>query len=258
MKQTNARFNGRTAMVTGAASGIGLATARRLAREGASVALLDRDVARLDDAVASMSTEGARVGSWAVDVTDEAAVNDAVEAAEAALGPIEVLVAAAGVLESGTVEGQDLALWDRTIAINLRGQLLVARAVLPRMQKRNRGAIAMVSSVSAAVGDRGVSAYAVSKAGVSSLAKQIAAENAAIGIRCNAVLPGWIDTPFNDAVFTSAQERADEVARSVPLGREGTPDEVAGLIAYLCSEEAAYITGTEILIDGGLLLGVAT
>lgn len=116
----------------------------------------------------------------------------------------------------------------------------------------------MVSSVSAAVGDRGVSAYAVSKAGVSSLAKQIAAENAAIGIRCNAVLPGWIDTPFNDAVFTSAQERADEVARSVPLGREGTPDEVAGLIAYLCSEEAAYITGTEILIDGGLLLGVAT
>lgn len=258
MTQTNARFEGRTALVTGAASGIGLATARRLAREGASVALLDRDAARLDDAVASVLTEHARVGSWAVDVTDEAAVNDAVTAAEASLGPIDVLVTAAGILESGTVEGQELALWDRTIAINLRGQLLVARAVLPRMQKRNRGAIAMVSSVSAAVGDRGVSAYAVSKAGVSSLAKQIAAENATGGIRCNAVLPGWINTPFNDAVFTSAQERADEVARSVPLGREGTPDEVAGLIAYLCSDEAAYITGTEILIDGGLLLGVAT
>jgi NAD(P)-dependent dehydrogenase (short-subunit alcohol dehydrogenase family) len=258
MMQANARFEGRTALVTGAASGIGLATARRLAREGASVGLLDRDAARLDDALASVLTENTRAGSWAVDVTDEAAVNDAVTAAEASLGPIDVLVTAAGILESGTVDGQELALWDRTIAINLRGQLLVARAVLPRMQKRCRGAIAMVSSVSAAVGDRGVSAYAVSKAGVSSLAKQIAAENAAVGIRCNAVLPGWINTPFNDAVFTSAQERADEVARSVPLGREGTPDEVAGLIAYLCSDEAAYITGTEILIDGGLLLGVAT
>lgn len=115
----------------------------------------------------------------------------------------------------------------------------------------------MVSSVSAAVGDRGVSAYAVSKAGVSSLAKQIAAENAAYGIRCNAVLPGWIDTPFNDAVFSSTQERIDEVARTVPMGREGTADEVAALICFLSSNEASYITGTEVLIDGGLLLGVA-
>lgn len=258
MTYTTDRFMGKVALITGAASGIGLATARRLAREGAAVALLDRDAPRLKEAAGSISRDGARVGSWPVDVTDATAVDDAVESVARSLGAIDVLVTAAGILESGTVEGQDLALWDRTIAINLRGQLLVARAVLPVMQQRGVGSIAMVSSISAVVGDRGVSAYAVSKAGVSSLAKQIAAENAVSGIRCNAVLPGWIDTPFNDAVFVDAQERADEVARTVPMGREGTPEEVAGLIAYLCSDEAAYITGTEIRIDGGLLLGVAT
>jgi NAD(P)-dependent dehydrogenase (short-subunit alcohol dehydrogenase family) len=257
MMHTMNRFDGHTALVTGAASGIGLATARRLAAEGGAVALIDRDSTGLDAAVAVLAAEGSRTRAWSVDVTDEAAVNDAVADAEASLGPISVLVTAAGILESGTVEGQSLALWDRTLAINLRGQLLAARAVLPGMQARGRGTVAMVSSVSAAVGDRGVSAYAVSKAGVSSLAKQIAAENAAMGIRCNAVLPGWINTPFNDAVFSSAQERLDEVARTVPLRREGTPEEVAALICFLCSDEASYITGTEILVDGGLLLGVA-
>lgn len=258
MTYTPNRFLGKVALVTGAAGGIGLATARRLAGEGAAVALLDRDAPRLKEAVGSIFRDGARVGSWPVDVTDATAVDEAVDSIARTLGPIDVLVTAAGILESGTVEGQDLALWDRTIAINLRGQLLVARAVLPMMQQLGGGSIAMVSSISAVTGDRGVSAYAVSKAGVSSLAKQIAAENAASGIRCNAVLPGWINTPFNDVVFADAQERAAEVARTVPLSREGTPDEVAGLVAYLCSDEAAYITGTEIRIDGGLLLGVAS
>jgi NAD(P)-dependent dehydrogenase (short-subunit alcohol dehydrogenase family) len=158
------------------------------------------------------------------------------------------------VLESGSVEGQDLAVWDRTLEINLRGQLLVARAVLPQMQSRQSGSIVMVSSVSAVVGDKGVSAYAVSKAGVASLSKQIAAENAANGIRCNCVLPGWINTPFNDVVFSSEQERINEVARTVPMGREGTPTEVAALIAFLCSLEASYITGTTIIVDGGQTL----
>lgn len=257
MTHNTGRFEGQTALVSGAASGIGLATATRLVAEGARVALLDRDADGLRIAAARIVGEGGAVESWVVDVTDEASVNTAVGEAEASLGGIGVLVTAAGILESGSIEGQDLAMWDRTIAVNLRGQLLVTRAVLTRMQNRARGAIVMVSSVSAAVGDRGVSAYAVSKAGVSSLAKQIAAENAAYGIRCNAVLPGWIDTPFNDAVFSSTQERIDEVARTVPMGREGTADEVAALICFLSSNEASYITGTEVLIDGGLLLGVA-
>lgn len=257
MTHHTARFEGQTALVTGGASGIGLATARRLAAEGARVALLDRDGDALRSVPAEIAAAGGTVGSWTVDVADEASVNASVGEAEESLGGIDLLVTAAGILESGSVEGQDLGLWDRTLAVNLRGQLLVTRAVLPGMQGRGRGAIVMVSSVSAAVGDREVSAYAVSKAGVSSLAKQIAAENAARGIRCNAVLPGWINTPFNDAVFSSAQERIDEVTRTVPLGREGTPDEVAALICFLGSHEASYITGTEVLVDGGLLLGVA-
>lgn len=257
MTQHTARFAGQTAFVTGGASGIGLATARRLAVEGARVALLDRNGDALTSAVAEIAEVGDTVRSWTVDVTDEASVNTAVGEAEDFLGGIDLLVTAAGILESGSVEGQDLALWDRTIAVNLRGQLLVTRAILPGMQSRGRGAIVMVSSVSAAVGDREVSAYAVSKAGVSSLAKQVAAENAARGIRCNSVLPGWINTPFNDAVFSSAQDRIDEVTRTVPLGREGTPDEVAAVICFLGSHEASYITGTEVLVDGGLLMGVA-
>ena len=257
MTHHTARFDGQTALVTGGASGIGLASARRLAAEGARVALLDRDGEALRSVAAEIAAAGGTVGSWTVDVAVESSVNAAVGEAEESLGGIDLLVTAAGILESGSVEGQDLGLWDRTLAVNLRGQLLVTRAVLPGMQGRGRGAIVMVSSVSAAVGDCEVSAYAVSKAGVSSLAKQIAAENAARGIRCNAVLPGWVNTPFNDAVFSSAQERIDEITRTVPLGREGTPDEVAALICFLGSHEASYITGTEVLVDGGLLLGVA-
>ncbi len=253
---TAARFEGVTAVVTGAASGIGLAAARRLAGEGAQVALLDRDATALEAACADLSASGGSCRGFALDVTDEAAVERSIDIVESEIGAIGVLVSAAGVLESGSVEGQDLSLWDRTMEINLRGQLLIARAVLPRMQSRKSGSIVMVSSVSAVVGDKGVSAYAVSKAGVASLSKQIAAENAANGIRCNCVLPGWINTPFNDVVFSSQKERSEEVARTVPMGREGTPNEVAALIAFLSSAEASYVTGSEVLIDGGLLLGV--
>jgi len=257
MTMSESRFAGHVALVTGGASGIGRATTRRLAAEGASVALLDLDGAALEAAVADVTSVGGVARGWPVDVTDELSVTQAVAEAESGLGPISVVVTAAGILEAGSVESQDLALWDRTIAVNLRGQLLTVRAVLAQMKERGQGSIVMVSSVSAAAGDQGVSAYAVSKAGVSSLAKQIAAEGAGHGIRCNAVLPGWINTPFNDAVFATAQERIDEVARTVPLGREGTPEEVASLICFLASDEASYITGTEILVDGGLLLGVA-
>lgn len=145
-------------------------------------------------------------------------------------------------------------MWDKTLAVNLRGQLNLLRACLPRMRERG-GSIALVSSISAVIGDRDVAAYAASKAALTSLAKQTACEEARHSIRCNAVLPGWIDTPINDAVFDSGEQRRAEVTRTVPLGREGSPAEVAALVAYLGSDEAAYITGTTVLIDGGYFSG---
>ena len=249
------RFVGRVALVTGGGNGIGRATALRLAREGCVVAVADRDEAAWAQTV-ELADDPSRVKGFTLDVANEDEVARVVTEVTKSLGAPDVLCLAAGVLNTGDVADQALELWDHTMGVNLRGQLLVLRQVLPGMQARRSGAIVMLSSVSALVGDRGVSAYAVSKAGVSSLAKQVAAESASYGVRCNAVCPGWIDTPFNDVVFANAAERAAEVHRTVPLGREGTPDEVASLIAFLCSDEAAYITGSSMLIDGGLLLGV--
>jgi NAD(P)-dependent dehydrogenase (short-subunit alcohol dehydrogenase family) len=250
------RFDGRVALVTGGASGIGLATAVRLAEEGAKVALVDRDRQAIDDNVTALQDVGKSVRGWAADVTDEPALQAIVAEVEAEFGTVDTLCAAAGILEVASIVEQSLDLWDRTLETNLKGQLLTLRSVLPAMKRRGLGSIVMVSSVSALVGDHDVSAYSASKAGVASLAKQVAAEYAGSGVRCNVVLPGWIGTPFNDVAFESAAERADEVARTVPVGREGTPEEVAALIAFLCSDEASYITGSSVLIDGGLLLGV--
>lgn len=250
------RQAGSVAVVTGAASGIGRATAERLAGEGAAVALLDRSGPAVELVAQELIKQGLTANAWQCDVTDEIEVSRVVGEVTESLGPIAVLCTAAGILESGEIIEQSLDMWDRTLDVNLRGQLIVLRAVLPGMYERKAGSVVMMSSVSALVGDRSVSAYAVSKAGVSSLAKQVAAEGAAFGVRCNAVCPGWVNTPFNDVVFTSPDERDEVVRRTVPLGREGTPAEVAALVAFLASNEAAYITGTSVLIDGGLLLGV--
>jgi meso-butanediol dehydrogenase/(S,S)-butanediol dehydrogenase/diacetyl reductase len=250
------RYQGKVVLVTGAASGIGRAVAERVSSEGATVLVLDRSEL-VQEVAAGITASGGFARPEVVDVSDGDAVASAVNAGIAELGRLDSVCGAAGILRTGSVAEGSLEVWDQTMAVNLRGQLNVLRACLPHLRDHG-GAISLVSSISAVIGDRDVAAYAASKAALTSLAKQTAFEEAQHGIRCNSVVPGWIDTPINDAVFDNSDQRAAEVARTVPLAREGTAAEVAGLIAYLCSDEAAYVTGTSILIDGGLLLGVSS
>lgn len=257
MLKSERRYDSKVVLVTGAASGIGRAVAERVAAEGArAVVLIDRSERVIEVADAINADVGGAIAAR-VDVTDEAAMNHVVATTRAQYGRVDLVCGAAGILRLGSVADGPDDVWEQTFAINLRGQLNLLRASLPAM-RASGGAVVLVSSISAIVGDRDVAAYAASKAAVTSLAKQTAFEEARHGIRCNTIVPGWIDTPINDAVFTTTAQRRETIRATVPLRREGTPAEVAGLIAYLGSDEAGYITGTSLLIDGGLLMGVAS
>jgi NAD(P)-dependent dehydrogenase (short-subunit alcohol dehydrogenase family) len=129
------------------------------------------------------------------------------------------------------------------------------QTVLSGMRRRGAGVISITASSAALVGEAGSAPYAPSKAALVNFTKQVAVENASLGIRCNCVCPGWVDTPFNDPSFSSERERNETVSRQVPMGREGVPDEVAATIAFLCSDDASYITGHALVVDGGLTLG---
>jgi NAD(P)-dependent dehydrogenase (short-subunit alcohol dehydrogenase family) len=240
------RFAGRGALVTGGASGIGLATARALAREGARVALLDRD--------RSVSDVAGGLGGVSVvaDVTDEAAVEAAVETVARELGAApDVLVSSAGVYRVEPLLETAAGDWDAVLAVNLRGTFLVARAVVRRLAGAG-GAIVNLSSMAAVVADASepTGHYNASKAGVIALTRQMAAEWAPLGVRVNAVCPGVIDTPMLRLMDDPAAG-ARYLRESVPLGRLGRADEVAELILFLASDAASYITGAAVPVDGG-------
>jgi NAD(P)-dependent dehydrogenase (short-subunit alcohol dehydrogenase family) len=229
-------FAGRRALVTGGASGIGRAVAERLGREGAVVAVLDRE------------------GPIAADVSDPDAVERAVGAAVEALGRVpDVLVNCAGVYRVTPLLELSSGEWDEVLAVNLRGSFLVGQAVARRLvAARSRGAIVNVASIAAVRADVAEQAahYNASKAGVVALTQQMAAELAAHRIRVNAVAPGVIETPMLRLTDDPKRARA-YLDASVPLRRLGRPEEVAAVICFLASEEAAYVTGACVPVDGG-------
>jgi 3-oxoacyl-[acyl-carrier protein] reductase len=243
------RLERRRALVTGGASGIGFATAKRLGAEGASLAVLDRRSERLHE-------EAGRLGANPVvaDVTNPEEVSRAVaEAAEAAGGPMDVLVNAAGVYRVAALLDLDPSEWDAVLNVNLRGSFLVAQEVVRHLiPAGTRGAIVNVSSIAAIGGDAAEPAahYHASKAGVVALTRQMAVEWASYGVRANAVLPGFIDTPMLRMMDDPRKGRA-YLDERVPLRRLGRPGEVGALIAFLASEEASYITGAVVAVDGG-------
>jgi 2-hydroxycyclohexanecarboxyl-CoA dehydrogenase len=245
------RLAERTALVTGGAGGIGAATCRRLAAEGARVAVTDVNLDR-----ASRVAEEIDGGAYELDVRSDDSIREAVEAAERDLGPIDVLVNNAGYDEWGWFTETDPALWDRVLAVNLRGVIAVTHRVLPGMQQRRRGRIVNTASEAGRVGSSGSAAYSAAKAGVIGFTKTIAVENGRYGITCNAVAPGPIETPL----LMSAPEQLGDLGKrivetmvgSTTLRRLGQPDEVAAAIAFLASDDASYITGEALGVSGGL------
>jgi glucose 1-dehydrogenase len=242
---------GRVAVVTGAASGIGRATAESLAEVGASVALLDINAEGARAAAAAIAAKGAKVAAVACDTTSQASLADAVRAVEAALGPAEILVNNAGVLRPGGLDTISLADWNAILAVNLTGYLLAAQAFGAGMRKRRRGAIAHVASIAASEPQPFSGAYSAAKTGVVMLSRQLAFEWGPQGVRSNVVSPGLIRTPLSEA-FYQTPGVTEARSRIVPGGRVGTPDDIARAITFLVSEKADYVNGAELLVDGGL------
>jgi NAD(P)-dependent dehydrogenase (short-subunit alcohol dehydrogenase family) len=244
-----ARLNGKIAIVTGAASGIGLAITEAFVAEGASVALFDRDAALLGHALVGSE----RVSRHVCDVTDANAVDAAIAAARERFGPINVLVNNAGIAISGGLEEIAEADWDRTFAVNVKSILLVSRRVIPMMRQSGGGSIVNIASESAFIGFAMHPAYCASKAAVVHLSRSMAARYAPDRIRTNALCPGTIDTPLYRS-FLAQQSDPDAVNHAIetmhPLGI-GTPQDIAYAAVYLASDESRYATGAPFLIDGG-------
>ena len=250
------RLEGKVGLITGGAGAIGRATARRFAAEGASVVVADRDAARAEEVAAALRTEsGGQALGVAVDVTSDASVAAMVGQAVAAYGRIDILFTCAGVLVSGSVTETSLADWERTLAVNLTGPFLASRHVVPVMLANGGGSIVHMSSTAGLVGETSIAAYCASKGGVLMLARQMALDYARQGVRVNVICPGWIDTPFNDPAIDAAggkEALQPFVDQMVPIGRQGTPDEVADVVAFLASDDARLMTGAIVTVDGGL------
>lgn len=249
------RLAGRVALITGGAGAIGRAAARRFAADGASVVVADHDEAGAHAVAGALRATGGDAIACAVDVTDEQSVIDLVRSATDTFGGIDVLFCCAGVLITGGAMDTSRADWELSLAVNLTGPFLVSKHVLPVMVAAGRGSVIHMSSSAGLVGEPGIAAYCASKGGVIMLARQMALDVARLGVRVNVVCPGWIDTPFNEPAVTAsggAAALAPFIDRMVPMGRQGSPEEVADVVAFLASDEARLMTGSVVTIDGGL------
>lgn len=250
-------FSGHVVMVTGGASGIGLATAEALAAAGASVGVADLQSHAARDVVEAISRSGGQAIALPLDVRDAAATEAAVAELEARFGPVRGLVTAAGLSRPAPAETMDEASWDLVVDTNLKGMFLSCQAVGRRMLAHGRGAIVNISSVNALGGFAGRSNYCSAKFGVTGLTDVLAIEWGRRGIRVNAVAPNGVDTPLvRNGIPPSFVTEVLE--NRTPLGRMAKPAEVASVVLFLLSDAASYVTGATLPVDGGLCAGFYT
>jgi len=251
------RFDNQTVIVTGGGGGIGGATCRRFAAEGASVAVFDVNLDAAEKVAAGIRAEGGRAQAFRCDITDRASVDAAVVEAQTSLGSIDVLVNNAGWDVFKPFTKTEPAQWDKLIAINLTGALHMHHAVLPGMAARQKGRIVNIASDAARVGSSGEAVYAACKGGLVSFSKTIAREHARHGVTVNVVCPGPTDT----ALFADYKEGAgnpeklvEAFTRAIPLGRIGQPGDLPGAILFFASDDAAFVTGQVLSVSGGLTM----
>jgi len=245
------------AVVTGGAGGIGAALCKRLAAAGCKVAIFDVDEAGAARVAVDIAAAGGQAQAFRVDLTDQASVNAAVADTEAALGPVDILVNNAGWDRAGPFLDSEKALWDKIVAVNLYGPLYMHHAVLRGMSARGTGRVINIASDAARVGSSGEAVYAFCKGGLVAFSKTMAREVARKQITVNVVCPGPTDTAlFRD--FAGEGERGDKLraalASAIPFRRLGQPEDVPGIVAFLASDEAAFITGQVISVSGGLTM----
>ena len=244
------RLSGKTALITGAGSGIGRACALAFAREGARVALVGRRKDRLE----KVAKEMGEAEVFSADISNKEKVDLLVREASARLGSLNILLNNAGVLVPGTAESISEEDWDRTFEVNVRGLWLLSRAVLPHMRKAGGGSIINMSSVLGLVGARNRAAYSASKGAVTMLTKCMALDHAADKIRVNCICPAFVETELTSDFITNAPDPAAALRDRInlhPIGRLGQPQDVAGMAIYLASDESSWVTGAAFTVDGG-------
>jgi NAD(P)-dependent dehydrogenase (short-subunit alcohol dehydrogenase family) len=244
----------RVAVVTGAASGIGLGVARRFAADGHHVALLDRDGAAAEAAAADLRASGATAQAFEIDVAEWSAPAATFEQVRAALGPVGIVVTSAGIEAFDAAAEITPETWHRIIAVNLTGTFTCIQAALPDMIGAGWGRIVTISSSSAQSGASHMAHYSASKGGVIGLTKALARELAAQGITVNTIPPSLVDTPMARGAEAKGLVSVEKMAAMVPLGRAGTPEDIAGACSFLCSDDGSYITGQIIGVNGGVYI----
>jgi meso-butanediol dehydrogenase / (S,S)-butanediol dehydrogenase / diacetyl reductase len=246
------RLYDRVALITGAASGIGAATAKLFALEGAKVVIADLQGEKAAEVAREICEAGGDAIAITTDITNSQQVRDMYDKAIQTYGCLDILHCNAGVLMVGSADTDVEEHWHKTLTVNLTGTYLCVKHGIPLLKQAQKPALVITASISGLLGEPDLMAYDTSKGGLINLTRQLAIQYARDGIRVNSVCPGWIDTPFNDPIYELTPLDETSLADIIPLARQGTPEEIAHAVLFLVSDEASYITGHNLVVDGGI------